>query len=119
MKLKPITCPNCGGRVDVTRLICEFCGTRFKADDSDFGVIKLETFTSPTRVLGIETRVANEFVATAPEQVLNYAKREIAEKLAIKLLQGDLVEFRSEMDFEHCQQIISARLRVLEPHYRY
>lgn len=119
MKLEPITCPNCGGRVNVTRLICEFCGTQFKAADSDFGVIKLETFTSPTRVLGIETRIPNEMHEYAPEQIIPYVKREIAERLADKLLQGELIEFISEMDWKHCQQVISARLRVLEPHYRY
>lgn len=119
MTLKPIVCPNCGGSVNVSRLICEFCGTKFKDADCDTGIIRFETYTSPTRVLGAETIVSNEFVAIDPDNVMNHVKRNIAERLADRLLQGELIEFRSEMDFKHCQQIISARLRVLEPNYRF
>ena len=120
MTLEPMICPNCGSnRIDTARRVCEFCGTKFKKIDPDIGLVRIEQFTAPTRVLGIETRVPNEFVATAPERVLDYAKRDIAERLADKLLQGGLVEFTSEMDFAHCQQVIGARLRVLEPRYRF
>ena len=119
MKLESISCPNCGGRVDTVRMVCEFCGTKFKDADSDESIIRLETFTSPTRVLGVKTFVSNEFVAVDPENVLNHVKRDVAERLADKLLQCELIEFRSEMDFKHCQQVISARLRVLDPKYRF
>lgn len=120
MKLKPMNCPNCGSNsVDVENRICTYCGTKFKSADEDVGVIRIEQFTSPTRVLCMESHISNEFVESAPDHVIPYAKREIAERLADKLLQGDLVEFRSEMDMTRCQQIISARLRVLDPRYRF
>ena len=119
MALEPLTCPNCGGRVNEARCVCEYCGTQFKSDEPDFGVFRIEHFTSPTRVLNMESRIANEYVAHDPDMTIKYAKREIAERLADKLLQGELIEFRSEMDMLHCQQIISARLRVLDPHYRF
>ena len=32
MDLKPLTCPNCGGSIDRTRLNCEYCGTKFFFD---------------------------------------------------------------------------------------
>lgn len=120
MTLKPVNCPNCGSnRVDTARCVCEFCGTKFKIADPELGILRVEHYTAPTRVLGIETRIPNEMHEYAPEQIIPYAKREIAERLADKLLQGELIEFISEMDWEHCQQVISARLRVLEPHYRF
>lgn len=119
MTLKPLTCPNCGGRVNEARLVCEYCGTNFMSDKPDIGVFRAEHFTSPTRILNMESHIPNEFVVQAPEHVVACAKREIAERLADKLLQGELIEFRSEMDMLHCQQIISARLRVLDPHYRF
>lgn len=119
MTLKPLTCPNCGGRVNEARLVCEYCGTNFTSAEPDVGVFRIEHFTSPTRVLGMESRIANEYVALDPDMSIKHAKREIAERLADKLLQGELIEFRSEMDMLHCQQIISARLRVLDPHYRF
>ena len=119
MTLKPLTCPNCGGRVNEARCVCEYCGTQFKSDEPDIGVFRVEHFTLPTRVLGMESRIDNEYTALDSDLAIKYAKREIAEQLADKLLQGELIEFRSEMDMLHCQQIISARLRVLDPHYRF
>ena len=119
MDLKPMVCPNCGGAVNMSRLICEFCGTRFKDVDSNSDVIKIETFTSPTRIMNVESRIPNEFVALCPEHVLDKAKDEIAQRLARNLLQGGLVEFSSGMDFARCEQIISARLRVLDPRYKF
>ena len=119
MKLEPLTCPNCGGRVNEARCVCEYCGTNFKSDEPDIGVFRIEHFNSPTRILNMESHIPNEYVAHDPDMTIKYAKREIAERLADKLLQGELIEFRSEMDMLHCQQIISARLRVLDPHYRF
>ena len=119
MTLKPINCPNCGGRVDTARMVCEFCGTKFNNADGNTDVIRVETFTSPTRIMNVESRIPNEFVALCPEHVLDKAKTEIAERLAHNLLQGELIEFTSEMDFKHCEQVISARLRVLDPRYRF
>lgn len=119
MELKPLTCPNCGGAVNRERMICEYCGTKFDNGNADVSVLRVEHFTSPTRVLAAEAIIPNELHALAPEEVIPYAKREIAEKLVDRLLQGDMIEFRSEMDLRACQQIISARLRVLDPHYRF
>lgn len=120
MTLEPITCPNCGSnRIDTARRVCEFCGTKFKIADHELGILRVEHYTAPTRVLGIETIVPNEMHEYAPDNVIPYAKREIAERLADKLLQGELIEFTSEMDLKRCQQIISARLRVLDPKYRF
>ena len=119
MTLKPLNCPNCGGGVNRERMICEYCGTKFDNGNADLGVLRVEHFSSPTRVLAIESHIPNELHAIAPDQVIPYAKREIAEKLVDNLLKGEMIEFRSEMDWKHCQQIISARLRVLDPHYRF
>ena len=119
MKLELLNCPNCGGAVNRGRMICEYCGTTFKNLDSDVGVLRVEHYTSPTRVFAVETHIPNEIHAVAPEQVIPYAKKEIAEQLVDRLLQGNMIEFRSEMDWKQCQQIISVRLRVLDPHYRF
>ena len=118
MTLKPLTCPNCGGAINRERKVCEYCGTSFHIE-SDTPVFRFETFTSPTRVFAAESIIPNELHSLAPEKVIHYAKREIAEKLVDELLKGDMIEFSSEMDFKYCQQIISARLRVLDPHYRF
>jgi len=119
MTLKPLNCPNCGGMVNESRRVCEYCGTKFKSDELDVGVFRIEHFTSPTRILSMESRIPREMHDLAPDMVIPYAKREIAERLTEKLLQGELIDFHSEMDWKECQQLISARLRVVDPRYRF
>lgn len=120
MTLKPLSCPNCGGAVNRERRICEYCGTKFEIEGGDLGVIRLETYSSPTRTLCMETRIPRELMAVGDaDHVIAYSKRQIAEQLVDKMLQGEMIEFRSEMDWKECQQIISARLRVLDPRYRF
>ena len=119
MTLEPLTCPNCGGRVNEAKFVCEYCGTQFKSAEPDLGVIRFEHYTAPTRILKAECRIPNEMHDIAPEHVIPYAQRELAEKLVDNLLQGNMIDFRSQMDWKTCQQIISARLRVLDPHYRF
>ena len=116
MTLKPMNCPNCGGTVNRERLVCEYCGTKF---DDGMQPLRIETYTCPTRSLVGKVEIPREMHDLAPERVIPYAKRNIAEQMVDKLLAGDMIEFRSEMDWERCQQIISARLRVLDPRYRF
>ena len=118
MTIQPLTCPNCGGSVNRSRMICEYCGTQFKCDENT-QVLRIESYTHPTRVFSAEAIIPEEMHALAPEAVIPYAKNELAEKMVNALLQGNMIEFRSEMDWKRCQQIISARLRVLDPNYRF
>lgn len=120
MSIKPLTCPQCGGTINRERMICEYCGTKFQIEDNGFSsVLRVETYSSPTTTLQVRTEIPNELVMRAGEEVVDMAKNEIANRLAEKLLAGELIEFRSKQDWRRCQQIISARLRVLHPTYRF
>lgn len=119
MTLEPLTCPNCGGRVNRDRLICEFCGTQFNKNYGEIGLLKIEHVEPNTRVLRTKVRATREQLMIAPESVESYAKSEIAKEMARQLLEGNMIEMISEMDWKSCEQVISARLRVLDPHFRY
>lgn len=120
MTLKPLVCPNCGGTVNRERKICEYCGTQFEIEGDALGVLRVEHCTSPVCNLAVESHIPTELMTYGDaEHVIGYAKREIAEQLVDRLLQGEMIEFRSEMDWKHCQQIICARLRVLNSSYRF
>lgn len=119
MTLRPLTCPNCGGTVDRDRLICEYCGTQFDRNCGEIGILKIEQARSDVRYLGITTKVDRELLYLKSDIVMKEVKRQTAEQLADKLLEGDLIEFSTHLDFEHCQEVVQARLRVLDPHYRF
>lgn len=119
--MKSLTCPNCGGTINRARKICEYCGTQFEFEEGDeIGVLRVEHYSSPVRNLRMETRIPKELIEFGEaEHVIGYAKRQIAEQMVDRMLQGDMIEFRSEMDWRQCQQVICARLRVLSPSYRF
>ena len=119
MKLEAHNCPNCGGKINIERRVCEYCGTTFSTPYNEMGAIKVEHYTSPTRVFFAKSIIPNEMHTIAPEAVIPYAQKELAEKLVACMLEGNAIEFTSEMDWERCQQIISAKLRILDPHYRF
>lgn len=117
MTLKPMNCPNCGGTVDRARMICEYCGTKF--ENTNQQVLRIEQVRNDVRILGMTTRVDRELLHLDSGIVMKEVKRQTAEQLADKLLEGDLIEFSTHLDFEHCQEVVQARLRVLDPHYRF
>ena len=119
MTLEPLTCPNCGGAVNRGRLICEFCGTQFNKNCGEIGILKIEHVDPNTRVLRTKVQISREQLMITPESVESYAKSEIAKDMARQLLEGNMIEMVSEMDWKTCGQVISARLRVLDPHFRY
>lgn len=118
MTIKELKCPNCGGTVDRKELICHYCGTQFVRND-DTPTLRVEHYSSPVRIFEKAISVHKEHLIHEPETVVRFAKQALAEKLAESLLEGNMVEFNSEMDWEHCQQVISARLRVVERGYRF
>lgn len=117
MTLQPLNCPNCGGTVDRERMICEYCGTKF--ENTNQQVLRIEQVRNDVRILGMATNVGRELLHFEPDVVMREVKKQTAEQLADKLLEGDLIEFSTHLDFEHCQEVIQARLRVLDPHYRF
>ena len=118
MTIKELKCPNCGGAVDREDLICHYCGTQFVRKD-DTPVFRVEHCSSPVRIFEKGVRISKEQLVYAPESVELYAKKDIAKRLADSLIEGNMVEFISEMDWRTCEQIISGRLRVLERGYRF
>ncbi len=102
MALQHFTCPNCGGRVNRDKMICEYCGTQFDRNCGEIGILKIEHVDPNTRVLRAEARISREQLMIAPESVESYAKCEIAKQMAQKLLEGNMIEMTSEMDWKSC-----------------
>ena len=119
MELKPLTCPNCGGKVNRAKMVCEYCGTQFSNAEINMGIFRVEHYTSPTRIFETRVEIPHEATIALGEKSVEYAQKEVAKKMVDKLLQGEMVEFTLAEDFKNCQQILSARLRVLDPRFRF
>ena len=117
MTLKPLSCPNCGGGINRERMICEYCGTKFK-HDSDSQVFRIETYSQPIRAFQIQTAIPDEYLTSDnADYISEYAMRDITRKLADSL--KEMLELRREHDYRRNQEIITARIRVVDPNYRF
>lgn len=115
MNLQPMVCPNCGGSIDRVRLICEYCGTKF---DDGMRPIKIETYQHPVRHFQTHVSIPGEYIGNIPpDELAEYAVQDITKNLAGHL--KDMLEIRTEFDPLHNREIITARLRVLDPNYRF
>lgn len=118
MKLKPLTCTNCAGTINRATMTCEYCGTKFESlyrnNELFMGV---EHQSSPVRVLQSQTSIPAELLRDDCMGVTNYAMSEIRQQLAKAL--EDCMEITTEYNPYEMRQVITARVRVLEPKYRF
>ena len=115
--MEQLKCPNCGGNVDRERMICPYCGTQFKREH-DPNILRIETYNPRTRVL--ETKVMfseHELNMLGIENASEIMVHEMAKKIANSLV--PFMEVKTSYDPQRFEHILRARVRVLEPDYRF
>ena len=120
MTIKAMTCDNCGGTINRATMICEYCGTKYQFDDHGMRPLIIEQQTSPVKILKMETSIPEELLRNdciARKSVADYAMKNIRDQLAKAL--EDCMEIEMHYDMRQMRQIITARVRVLEPKYRF
>lgn len=120
MKLTPMTCTNCGGTINRATMICEYCGTKFQDDGYVIKPLIIEHQTSPVRILKMQTSISHELMrdeCMAKDVVSNIAMNNIRDQLAKAL--EDMMTIEMTYDVRQMRHIITARVRVLEPDYRF
>lgn len=103
MKLTPMTCTNCGGTINRATMICEYCGTKFQDDGYAIKPLIIEHQTSPVRILKMQTSIPHELMR---------------DECMAKALE-DMMTIEMTYDIRQMRHIITARVRVLEPDYRF
>ena len=113
-ELKPYICPQCGGKVNRATLICEMCGTQFH-EVAPNGII----IARPgVHVLGVNRVINDEmFYLHNPQELSEYILKDMAREFASCIL--PFLDVRSEQNPCRNQTILSARLRVVEPTFRF
>lgn len=118
MKLQPLTCKNCGGAINRSTYICEYCGTAYE-NRSGIPYI-IETQQKPCKVLQMRSYVDAELLRSDDyprEVIVNQAMSNIRDQLAKAL--EDYMRVETTFDPRTMRQVITAQVRVIEPYYRF
>lgn len=117
-ELQPLICPQCGAHINRTTYRCEYCGTQFKRD-MELIQPYVEVLKPGTQVLHAQCVMSGEVVRLmGSKEASEFVIRQMAKELA-----GQIAPF---MDVESSRDLgnpfdtrVRARLRVLEPTYRF
>lgn len=114
--LKPYICTQCGGKVNRTTLVCEMCGTHFK-DESQGEAYRLIVTRPGVVTLGKRIYVDTEIMSQSPEVFSEFAIKQLAREFAECI--APYMDIKAENRPEHHQSVLTARLRILQPEYRF
>ena len=120
MKLTPMTCPNCAGKINRATMTCEYCGTQFESLNANNEVVMVvEHQSSPVRILRAQTTIPAELMRDdcLAKQSSDMAMDDIRRQLAKALEEHIIIEMT--YDIKTMRQIITAKVRVLEPDFRF
>ena len=115
--LKPYICPQCGGKVNRASLVCEMCGTQFKEDRSKDMVTRLVVTRPGVATLGQALRVDKHYLTHDPKEFSEYAIKMLAREFTECI--APYLDIQVEDDPRDSSYIMRARLRVVEPEYRF
>jgi len=115
--LKPYICPQCGGKVNRTSLVCEMCGTQFKEERSEDRVSRLVVTRPGVVTLGQTLRVDKFYLTHDPKKFSEYAIKMLAREFTECI--APYLDIKVEDNPRDSSYIMRARLRVVEPEYRF
>ena len=116
-KVEPLKCPNCGGNINRSKMMCEYCGTQFRRD-IDTNVLRIETFNPKMEVLkGTVMLSEDEVYHLGADESARMATEILASKLAQAI--APFMEIHSERDPRTMQCRVDGRVRILRPDYRF
>ncbi len=120
MTLKPYKCPNCGATVNTERMICEYCGTKFKAerDPFDLGTVKLITVRPGVKTLRCGMMMSMCQMDHIPEEEAYYLiRKQLAEKMTEAIMKE--IEIQHDLDIVGLNHKFYTTLRVVDPTFRF
>ena len=121
--MKKLKCECCGAPLKINPIsiyyegyICDYCGSKYKADNE--GVIRIETYQNPVRILMARTYVTDDVTkGIGEEKAAEYSIKNLTRNLAESL--APMLTIEKEYDPQCMRHIITAKVRVVEPDYRF
>lgn len=114
--MNKLKCECCGGIVNPSTYRCEYCGTQYEGNN--YQTLRIESFTSPCQVLKSQMVIPTDAINSyGSETMAKIASEKLIKNLADAL--APYTEMETEFDPVNMRQIVTARIRVLEPNYRF
>lgn len=116
--LKPLICPNCGGKINAARMKCEYCGTQFKREEGP--VLRIEAVRPGVRTLRTNIRIPEYYASfnQIDDDILrNFVGDEMSRQLAKALV--PMLDLKVGHDLKMMELVVDGMVRVLEPGYRF
>ena len=118
--MKNLKCECCGAPLKIDpyfdNYFCDYCGSKYKADNE--GVIRIETYQNPVRTLIAKTCVTDDVTKyIGEEKAAEYSIKNLTRNLAESL--APMLTIEKEYDPQCMRHIITAKVRVVEPDYRF
>lgn len=105
-----LICQRCGGKINRSTYICEYCGTAYKCNDN---YLKIVNIRPGVRVLGASRKITDEmFSMYGAKELSEIVIKELAQEMSDALIPCmDVKLIDSPLDRS---KILNARLRVLD-----
>ena len=115
MKLEPYICKQCGGRINVAKMVCEYCGTAYQ--DESLKQIKIVQVRPGEHRISAQVEVDVEHMARYPEGARDYALHELRNQIADGLLGYMKVTTSESFNPRYFgrTEIIRGEVRVIDP----
>lgn len=115
-KLKPLVCPQCGGHINRSSKKCEYCGTEY--DLGYDNVLHFEAIHPGTHILQSQAVMTEEMIRImGSKKASEYILRRMAQEMAEHII--PMMDVRTEFEPMLNQTRVKARLRVIEPTFRF
>lgn len=115
MNLKPYICPQCGGRVNVSKMRCEYCGTEYQ--DESLRRLKIVQVRPGEHKIRAEVEVDIDHMGYNPEGARDYVLHKLRDQIADGLLGYMKIQTCESFDPKFCgrTEIIRGEVRVIDP----
>lgn len=115
MDLKPYICKCCGGRINLSKMRCEYCDTPYR--DESIKRIQITEVRPGEHRIAAQVEVGIDHMTYNPEGARDYALRELRNQLADGLLGYMKIQTCESYDPKYFgrTEIIRGEVKVIDP----
>jgi hypothetical protein len=118
MKLEPMVCQNCAGKINDVTMVCEYCGTKYRRSPNDGCLPYIVVDRTHAQVIGTTVKVPIETIQMiGEEKAAEYIKDSLVDEIKRQL--ADYMSVATSLDLKTNSYDVHARVRLLPPNYKF